>query len=340
MMLNSKSIGNKIAEARKKINLSQAELAQQVSISPQAVGKWERGESMPDITTLNRLAEILGVDLNYFSENFQSADAVETSIEPLKTHPTELSIDQQREKLNRNMSNMNLVDSDFSGLRNLHEKFSSSNMQRCLFIGSDMSGLLLNSNNVNGCDFTDSDVSKSKIQSSNLYDNKFNRCSLKETEFLKSNISNCDFTDSDISKNQIKGTNLGNNIFKNCSLKETGFFKSSICDCDFSDADFSNATFKFSNFGKNMVASANWNTTSFIEMQIQDIIFEGKLEDCSFENCSFYGEVKFQNATLINTFFKNNKKFKRVQFINCKADKLTYAFLKSNLANLTGVTLL
>lgn len=59
MMLNSKSLGNKIASARKKVNLSQSELAQQVSISPQAVGKWERGESMPDITTLNRLAGIL-----------------------------------------------------------------------------------------------------------------------------------------------------------------------------------------------------------------------------------------------------------------------------------------
>jgi len=70
MMLNSKSIGNKIAEARKKINLSQAELAQQVSISPQAVGKWERGESMPDITSLNRLAEIFGVDLNFFLTAF------------------------------------------------------------------------------------------------------------------------------------------------------------------------------------------------------------------------------------------------------------------------------
>lgn len=75
-MLNSKSIGNKIAEARKKINLSQNELAQQVSISPQAVGKWERGESMPDITTLNRLAEIFGVDLNYFSDSFQSNEPV------------------------------------------------------------------------------------------------------------------------------------------------------------------------------------------------------------------------------------------------------------------------
>ncbi|HJV78936.1 MAG TPA: helix-turn-helix transcriptional regulator, partial [Paludibacter sp.] len=78
MMLNSKSIGNKIAAARKKINLSQADLAQQVSISPQAVGKWERGESMPDISTLNRLAAILGVDLNYFSDNFKN-EIVETT---------------------------------------------------------------------------------------------------------------------------------------------------------------------------------------------------------------------------------------------------------------------
>ena len=65
-------IGNKIAKARKEINISQTELAQRLFISPQAVGKWERGESIPDIVTINRLAEILGVDLNYFSENYQS----------------------------------------------------------------------------------------------------------------------------------------------------------------------------------------------------------------------------------------------------------------------------
>ena len=76
-MLNSKSLGNRIATARKKNNLSQADLAQRVSISSQAVGKWERGESMPDITTLNRLAEIFSVDLNYFSENFQNDTVAE-----------------------------------------------------------------------------------------------------------------------------------------------------------------------------------------------------------------------------------------------------------------------
>ncbi|MDP1800747.1 MAG: pentapeptide repeat-containing protein [Bacteroidota bacterium] len=309
MMLNSTSIGNKIATARKKINLSQAELAQQVSISSQAVGKWERGESMPDITTLNRLAEILGVDLNYFSESFAPIDirTADTELNNYKSLTKEKTVSSAVEhpdrsgekKLNWDMSKLNLVDSDFSGLKNLHEKFGSSNVQRCLFIGSNMSGLILNSNNIDSCDFTNSDISNSQIQSSNL----------------------------------------GNNIFKNCSLQETEFTKSNINTCDFSDADLTKTTFRSSNFMKNTLTNVKWNNSSFIEMQIQDVVFEGTFDGCYFENCAFY-DVKFQNATLINTFFKNNKKFKRVQFIDCKVDKITYAFLKSNQANLTGISLL
>src|SRR5512145_520020 len=107
-MLNSKSIGDKIATARKKLNLSQAELAQQVSISSQAVGKWERGESMPDILTLNRLAEILGVDLNYFSESFQSEAIEVSSIESLTKPSTESFAGGQKKKPNWDMSKLNL----------------------------------------------------------------------------------------------------------------------------------------------------------------------------------------------------------------------------------------
>ena len=98
MKVNSKSIGNKIVEARKKINLSQAELAQQISISPQAVGKWERGESMPDISTLNRLAKIFGVDLNYFSESFQSVDTETSTVEPLEKQSVEFTYLKQKKK--------------------------------------------------------------------------------------------------------------------------------------------------------------------------------------------------------------------------------------------------
>ena len=297
-MLNSKSIGDKIATARKKTNLSQAELAQQISISAQAVGKWERGESMPDITTLNRVAEILGVDLNYFSDSFHTVNSEMTTLE--KSHNNLVALpNTQKKKPGWDMSKQNLTDSDFSGLKNLHEKLSSTNIQRCLFVGSEMSGLILNNNNVDSCDFSDSDISNSQIQNSMLGKNKFNNCSFKRTKFSRSSIEGCDFT----------------------------------------GADFTEAEIKSGGFGKNTMANAKLNCTSFIEMGIQNIVFDGILEDCRFENCAFYG-VKFQNATLLNTFFKNNKKFKRVQFINCNVDKLTYAFLKNNLADLTGITLI
>lgn len=55
--MDTRIIGGKIAQARKKVNMSQAQLAQLLFVSPQAVGKWERGESIPDIITFNRLAE-------------------------------------------------------------------------------------------------------------------------------------------------------------------------------------------------------------------------------------------------------------------------------------------
>lgn len=296
-MLNTKMIGNRIADARKKINISQAELALRMFISSQAVGKWERGESMPDIITLNRLAEILGVDLNYFSEGIEPA----TEIAPTKFPEKELAesaSEKQQKKPKWDMSRGNWVDADFSGLKNLHEKFSSSNMQRCLFIGSDLSELLLKGNNVDTCDFSSSDISSSHIQ----------------------------------------GSNLANNIFNNCSLKEAEFSKSYIKGCDFTSADFTGVVVKSGGFEKNTFANAVWNRSSFIDTYIADMVFDGTLEDCYFENCSFK-RVTFQNSTLINTFFKNTS-LKRIQFINCKADRLTYEFLKTGKADLTGITLI
>jgi len=54
----------KVAELRKEKGLTQAELAEKLSLSPQAISKWENGESLPDITTLPLLADILGVTID------------------------------------------------------------------------------------------------------------------------------------------------------------------------------------------------------------------------------------------------------------------------------------
>jgi uncharacterized protein YjbI with pentapeptide repeats len=295
-MLNTKTIGNKIAQARKKAGISQAQLSEQLFISPQAVGKWERGESMPDITTFNRIAEILGVDLNYFAEDFQSTNTEHRSNANSKEQTETLPAEKGKKQHSWDMSGGNWVDADFSGLKNLQEKFSSSNMKRCKFIGSDLSGLLLKSNNVDGCDFSSSDISSSKYQSSHVVNNLFKECSLKEAEFL----------DSYIKRNNFSGVKL------------TG------------------TAFKSSSFRKNTMDNALLNSTSFIATDIADIVFNGTLDDCYFENCTF-SRVTFQNSTLINTFFKN-KSLKGIKFIDCQADRMTYEFLKNGKADLSGLT--
>lgn len=303
-MLSTKLIGNKIAEARKKINLSQSQLSELLFISSQAVGKWERGESMPDIITFNRLAEILGVDLNYFSENFKSDNTEITQDSSLQA--IELPSEKIKKKLSWDMSHGNWTNADFSGLKNLHEKFSSSNMQNCKFIGSDLSGLILKRNNVDSCDFSGCDLSNSNILNSYFTNNLFIDCSLKETEFSECYLYGCDFTGSDLTGVKIKSGGITGVVPKNGGLN------------------------------KNKIADTVMNRTSFIDSQIADIVFTGKLDDCYFDNCSFT-RVTFMNAILINTFFKC-KNLKRIKFINCQADRLTYEFLKNGNANLTGIS--
>lgn len=59
--IDKKEFGNFIARLRKEKNITQKELAEKLFVSDKAVSKWECGLSMPDITLLKPLAEILDV---------------------------------------------------------------------------------------------------------------------------------------------------------------------------------------------------------------------------------------------------------------------------------------
>jgi len=63
-MFDTIQIGKRISEFRKAKNMTQFELADKLFISFQAVSNWERGNSMPDISKLPELAEILGVTID------------------------------------------------------------------------------------------------------------------------------------------------------------------------------------------------------------------------------------------------------------------------------------
>lgn len=57
-------IGNKILELRKKNNLSQEKLAEQVGVARQTISKWELGETSPDLKQSKKLSEIFNISLD------------------------------------------------------------------------------------------------------------------------------------------------------------------------------------------------------------------------------------------------------------------------------------
>ncbi len=63
-MFQTKNTGLKISQLRKEKNITQMELADLMGVSYQAVSNWERGNSMPDISKLPELSEILEVSID------------------------------------------------------------------------------------------------------------------------------------------------------------------------------------------------------------------------------------------------------------------------------------
>lgn len=61
--MDAKTFGAFLARMRKSQGLTQAELAQQLHVTDKAVSRWERGVGLPDINTLEPLADALGLTL-------------------------------------------------------------------------------------------------------------------------------------------------------------------------------------------------------------------------------------------------------------------------------------
>lgn len=67
-------IAKNITGLRQAKGITQIELAQMLNYSDKAVSKWERGESVPDITVLYRITELFGVTLDYLVHTHKEVD--------------------------------------------------------------------------------------------------------------------------------------------------------------------------------------------------------------------------------------------------------------------------
>lgn len=68
-------VAKNLTNYRKINNLTQLDLAEKLSYSDKAISKWERGESLPDLYTLEKIAELYGITIN---------DLVYEKSEPIK----------------------------------------------------------------------------------------------------------------------------------------------------------------------------------------------------------------------------------------------------------------
>ena len=55
--INNEKFGHFLAEVRKEKQMTQKDLADKLFVSDKTVSKWERGNSMPNVTLLNYFAD-------------------------------------------------------------------------------------------------------------------------------------------------------------------------------------------------------------------------------------------------------------------------------------------
>lgn len=288
-MLNTKMIGNKIAQARKKANISQAQLAQFLFISSQAVGKWERGESSPDIITFNRLSEILGVDLNYFSENFQPAanGNVQESAKPFCVQERQVGI---------NLTAVNLEESDFVGATLHKGEFKASPLYRADFSNADLTGSSFEVSDAHHANFDSANLTDCSFSTTDLTDASFSKSIFVRTDFNKSSLIGTKFTDVEFTHVKLTMVDLRKTVFKNCV--------------------FNGVDFKYSD-----LRGIHFKGHSFIGVQFD----KSALSDVSFTGATLRN-VSFRLPFSITN--KSHRAFKTVCFDGAIMDKVTYAGLK------------
>lgn len=58
------TLGSRISEYRKRLSITQDQLAEHMNVSPQAVSKWENDLSCPDISLLPQLADYFNITID------------------------------------------------------------------------------------------------------------------------------------------------------------------------------------------------------------------------------------------------------------------------------------
>lgn len=94
--MNQEKIGKLIAKMRKQKDLTQRELGEMVGVGYRAVSKWETGQTMPDISIINELSEILGITSDELLNGELNPKDDNTDISPNDINPKPVKKNNKR----------------------------------------------------------------------------------------------------------------------------------------------------------------------------------------------------------------------------------------------------
>ena len=73
-MEENMTLADKLKEARKNAGLTQIELAEKLSVSRQAITKWETGKGIPDVDNLRMISRVLNVSIDFLLDDEEVLD--------------------------------------------------------------------------------------------------------------------------------------------------------------------------------------------------------------------------------------------------------------------------
>ncbi len=87
--MKNANLAKNIAALRKRVGLTQEQLAASLNVTPQAVSKWENNVCQPDAAMLPAIAERFGVSIDYlfYGETLVYDDLFEAVTQKVKSHP-------------------------------------------------------------------------------------------------------------------------------------------------------------------------------------------------------------------------------------------------------------
>ncbi|MFQ7550131.1 MAG: helix-turn-helix domain-containing protein [Blautia marasmi] len=107
--IDKERFGAFLLELRKEKGYTQKQLAEKLFVSDKAVSKWERGLSLPDITLLGPLADILGVTVTELLQARRISEEktmTKLEVDDLVSGSIHLSVEEQEEKRVRQRKRM------------------------------------------------------------------------------------------------------------------------------------------------------------------------------------------------------------------------------------------